>query len=62
MAWVVHNGIHLFAAEACLTHALDNAITRPYMLSSLLPAGPAAMETWRRFLYRVLKEITYFSD
>lgn len=62
MAWMVHNGINLFTAEACLTHAIGNAVTRAYMRSSLLQERREAMEKWHKFLYGVLKELKYFSD
>lgn len=62
MAWMVHNGINLFTAEACLTHAIGNSITRAYMRSSLLQERREAMEKWHKFLYGVLKELKYFSD
>jgi hypothetical protein len=49
-SWMVNNGVEFELAEACLTHAVGNAVVQAYQRSSMLERRRPVMQAWASFL------------
>jgi integrase len=49
-SWMADHGVAFDVAEACLAHAVGNAVVRAYQRSSLLELRRPVLESWAKFL------------
>jgi integrase len=49
-SWMADNGVEFELAEACLAHAVGNAVVRSYQRSSMLERRRPVMIRWAKFL------------
>jgi integrase len=49
-SWMADNGIEFELAEACLAHAVGNAVVQAYQRSSMLERRRPVMQAWASFL------------
>ena len=49
-SWMADNGVEFELAEACLAHAVGNAVVRAYQRSSMLERRRPVMQAWASFL------------
>lgn len=59
-AWMVHNGISVDIAEACLTHKIGNSVTAAYIRTDFPEERAAAMRKWHQFLVSELRAFPPF--
>lgn len=61
-AWMVHNGISIEIADACLSHKIRNAVTAAYIRTDFPEERAAAMLRWHQFLVGIVREIPIYCD
>lgn len=61
-SWMVHNGVSVEIADACLTHAIKSQVTAAYIRTNFPEERAEAMLKWHNFLVGILKEIPPFSE
>ncbi len=49
-SWMADNGVEFELAEACLAHAVGNAVVQAYQRSSMLERRRPIMQAWASFL------------
>ena len=49
-SWMADNGVEFELAEACLAHAVGNAVVQAYQRSSMLERRRPVMQAWASFL------------
>jgi len=49
-SWMADNGVEFELAEACLAHAVGNAVVQAYQRSSMLERRRPVMSAWAKFL------------
>lgn len=61
-AWMVHNGISVEIADACLTHKIKSAVTAAYIRTDFPEERAAAMLKWHEFLVSVIQDIPEYKN
>jgi integrase len=49
-SWMADNGVEFELAEACLAHAVGNAVVQAYQRSSMLERRRPLMQNWANFV------------
>ena len=55
-SWIADNGVEFELGEACLAHAVGNAVVQAYQRSSMLERRRPVMQAWAAFLFRARPE------